>query len=68
MRRFSLLLLVTALCSLTVSAQENSLGNIFSGKYAIKVQPFTGSYLDQNSHFDKFRPFEIGRASCRERV
>lgn len=57
MRRFSLLLLVTALCSLTVSAQENSLGNIFSGKYAIKVQPFTGSYLDQNSHFDKFRPF-----------
>ncbi len=57
MRRFSLLLFVTVFCSFIASAQESSVKNAFSGKYAIKVQPFTGSYLDQNSHFDKFRPF-----------
>lgn len=57
MRRFSLLLFVSVFCSFIASAQESSLKNAFSGKYAIKVQPFTGSYLDQNSHFEKFRPF-----------
>lgn len=57
MRRISLLLFVSVFCSFIASAQESSLKNAFSGKYAIKVQPFTGSYLDQNSHFEKFRPF-----------
>ena len=57
MRRFSLLVFVTVFCSFIASAQESLVKNAFSGKYAIKVQPFTGSYLDQNSHFEKFRPF-----------
>ena len=57
MRRFSLILLIAMAFTTIASAQDNQSSSLFSGKYAIKVQPFTGSYLDQNSHFEKFRPF-----------
>ena len=47
MRRISLLLLATMLFTTLASAQT-------SDRFAIKVQPFFGSYLDKNNHhFEK---------------
>lgn len=55
MRRFSFLLFICILFSSFAPAQESS--KLSDSKFAIKVQPFTGTYLDQGYHFDKFRPF-----------
>lgn len=51
MRRCLLLLLLTIFVSFA-SAQHNQTEE---NRFAIKVQPFYGTYLDKGSHFDKFR-------------
>ena len=51
MRRISLFLLMAVLFNTFASAQTAQLGN---DRFAIKVQPFFGSYLDKNmGHFEK---------------
>lgn len=57
MRRFYLLFVLIAMFATSVSAQTPELETSEKTKFSIKVQPFQGSYLDQNSHFEKFRPF-----------
>lgn len=57
MRRFYLLFVLAVMFATSVSAQTPELETKEKTKFAIKVQPFKGSYLDQNSHFEKFRPF-----------
>ena len=54
MRRFSLFLLTCALVNTIATAQGTQENN---DKFAIKVQPFMASYLADNIHFNKFRPF-----------
>lgn len=51
MKRISLFLLATVLFTAFASAQTSQLGN---DRFAIKVQPFFGTYLDKNNHhFEK---------------
>lgn len=57
MRRFYLLFVLAVMFATSVSAQTPELETSEKTKFSIKVQPFKGSYLDQNSHFEKFRPF-----------
>ena len=56
MRRISLLLAVVLLTTLA-SAQENKPGLFKGNQFAIKVEPFHGSYTSHSYHFEKFRPF-----------
>ena len=49
-----LLLLATVLCTAFASAQDNQKAGLMGGdKFAIKVQPFTATYLDNSIHFRK---------------
>ena len=57
MHRISLIFVLIAMFATSVSAQTPELETSEKTKFSIKVQPFQGSYLDQNSHFEKFRPF-----------
>lgn len=54
-KRLPLFLLTTILFTAFASAQDAQTIKKEKNKFAIKVQPFTGTYLDQNHHFDKFR-------------
>lgn len=56
--KFLLSLLSLALLSVNIaSAQSESSFSLKDEKLSIKAQAFYGSYLDQNYHFEKFRPF-----------
>lgn len=54
-KRLSLSLLATILLAAFAPAQGLQTIGKEKNKFAIKAQPFTGTYLDQNHHFDKFR-------------
>ena len=56
MRRISILL-VAVLFTTLASAQSEQTGLFGGNKFAIKVEPFHGSYMSHNYHFEKFRPF-----------
>ncbi|MBO7232006.1 MAG: acyloxyacyl hydrolase [Bacteroidales bacterium] len=51
------LFLATLLVANILVAQVSYKSFLKDEKYAIKVQPFMGSYLDKGTHFDKFQPF-----------
>ncbi|MBO7323819.1 MAG: hypothetical protein J6U57_00145, partial [Bacteroidales bacterium] len=51
------LFLATLLVANILVAQVSYKSFLKDEKYAIKVQPFMGSYLDKSTHFDKFQPF-----------
>ena len=58
MRRISLFLLMAVLSATLVMAQDNQKSGFMGGnQFAIKVEPFHGSYTSHSSHFEKFRPF-----------
>ncbi|MBR5846494.1 MAG: hypothetical protein IKY72_01665 [Bacteroidaceae bacterium] len=58
MRRISLFLLMAVLSATLVMAQDNQQSGFMGGnQFAIKVEPFHGSYTSHSSHFEKFRPF-----------
>ena len=54
MKRILTFLITAIFFTTLVSAQSPQTGN---DRFAIKVQPFMGSYLADNIHFNKFRPF-----------
>ena len=56
MRRIFSLLAVVLFTTLA-SAQDNQTGVFGGNKFAIKVEPFQGSYTSHSYHFEKFRPF-----------
>lgn len=56
MRRIFLLLTVV-LATTFASAQDNRTGLFGDNQFAIKVEPFHGSYTSHSYHFEKFRPF-----------
>ncbi|MBR5842526.1 MAG: acyloxyacyl hydrolase [Bacteroidaceae bacterium] len=56
MRRIFSLLAVVLFTTLA-SAQDNQTGVFGENKFAIKVEPFQGSYTSHSYHFEKFRPF-----------
>ena len=56
MRRIFSLLAVVLFTTLA-SAQDNKTGVFGGNKFAIKVEPFKGSYTSHSYHFEKFRPF-----------
>ena len=56
MRRIFSLLAVVLFTTLS-SAQDNQTGVFGGNKFAIKVEPFQGSYTSHSYHFEKFRPF-----------
>lgn len=53
MRRIYLFLLTTVLATTIASAQERPTEKTEKNKFAIKVQTFEGSFIDQNHHFKK---------------
>ena len=55
MKRFFTFFVMMAVLATTLSAQTTKGSHTDKTKFSIKVQPFTGTYLDQNHHFDKFR-------------
>ena len=56
-RFFSFLLAVISFVTIA-SAQDNQKADFMGGnKFAIKVEPFKGSYTSHSYHFEKFRPF-----------
>ena len=57
MKRIALIFTTVLLCVSSAVAQTSTDGKTEGDKspYSIKVQPFSGTYLDQNSHFNKFR-------------
>ena len=58
MRRLSLLLLTITLCHASASAQSQQKTDFMGGnKFAIRVEPFHGTYTSHSYHFEKFRPF-----------
>ncbi len=53
-KRFSLFLLTTVLFVAFASAQDFQTYQTGNDRFAIKVQPFLGTYLDKgNHHFEK---------------
>ena len=58
-RRICLLLLVAVLSAVSLFAENDSPVRTESEKvpFAIKAYPFRGMYLDKNTHFNKFQPF-----------
>lgn len=58
MKRILSILLTMVLFTTLASAQDiQKKGLMTSNKFAIKVQPFHGSYTNHSYHFEKFRPF-----------
>lgn len=56
MRRIFLLLTVGVIT--TFASAQDKHDSLFDGnRFAIKVEPFHGSYTSHNYHFEKFRPF-----------
>lgn len=53
MRRFSLFLLYFLLFTNLATAQFNPTHTTGNDRFSIKIQPFFGSYLDNNTHFSK---------------
>ena len=58
MRRISLFFTMVLLATTLVMAQDSQRTGFMGGnQFAIKVEPFHGTYTSHSYHFEKFRPF-----------